>query len=62
MYSYTLPVKNVDTPYEWNVFSFIQMTDDIAVSHGWHENYVWTHMELGRKQQKCKKPQVKMYN
>lgn len=22
------------------------MTDDIAVCHWWHQNYIWTHMEL----------------
>lgn len=36
----TLSVSSLDTPYEFNVFSFLLMTFRSAVSHERHQNYL----------------------
>lgn len=46
---YAQLVQSMDTPYTFNVFSFILMTTNRAVSHWRPQNYIRTYTELWRK-------------
>lgn len=50
----TLQVKSFDSSYGFNIFSFILVTTDGAVSHQRHHICVWTHMESCSRQFKSK--------
>lgn len=45
----SLAVQSSDSAYEINIFSFIPLTIDTAVSNWRHQNYVRTHVEWCRK-------------